>query len=95
LHKDGAFISASLLNADGTTSPIDPKKSYTIVATDYMLQVATSMGHITCSCLLQGLLQKAQSINISLLSSAIMTTTNDVLVQAHITCRGFPVQFGK
>jgi hypothetical protein len=40
LHTDGAFFSASLLNADGSTSPIDPKGRYTVVATDYMLQVS-------------------------------------------------------
>jgi hypothetical protein len=45
LHKDGAFVSALLLNSDGTTSPIEPKKSFTIVATDYMLQVADTTGH--------------------------------------------------
>lgn len=38
LHKDGTFISALLLNDDGTTTPIDPQKRYTVVATDYMLQ---------------------------------------------------------
>jgi hypothetical protein len=43
LHKDGAFVSAMLLNADGTSSAIDPKMSYTIVATDYMLQVGSHM----------------------------------------------------
>ncbi|KAF6254137.1 Metallo-dependent phosphatase-like protein [Scenedesmus sp. NREL 46B-D3] len=44
LHKDGAFVAAVLLNADGTTSPIDPKNSYTVVATDYMLQVVLPAG---------------------------------------------------
>lgn len=37
-HNNGAFLSAVFLNPDGSTSPINPAKSYTIVATDYMLQ---------------------------------------------------------
>uniref|UniRef100_A0A383W8U0 5'-Nucleotidase C-terminal domain-containing protein n=1 Tax=Tetradesmus obliquus TaxID=3088 RepID=A0A383W8U0_TETOB len=37
-HKDGAFLSAALLNPDGSSSPIDPKGRYPVVATDYMLQ---------------------------------------------------------
>lgn len=37
-HRSGTFLSAALLNADGTTSPISPSAKYTVVSTDYLLQ---------------------------------------------------------
>lgn len=43
-HTSGVYASLSVLNPDGTASPIKPDAKYTIVATDYMLQGGDGFG---------------------------------------------------